>query len=62
MNNAFWNNPVVHGVVTVILFVLPTVISTGGSWQQVTLGGVLVAIYKILQNKASGLTVGGVKQ
>jgi hypothetical protein len=59
MNNAFWDNPIVHAVVTVFLFLIPVVIAQGGSWQQVTLGTVLVALYKVVKNKSSGLTVGG---
>ena len=59
MNNAFWSNPIVHAVITVVLMVLPVVIAQNGSWQQITLGGVLVAVYKALQNKSAGLTLGG---
>ncbi len=62
MNNAFFNNPIVHGIITIILFVIPVVISTGGSWQSLTLGGVLAGLYKVLQNKSQGLAgMGGVK-
>ncbi len=59
MNNSFFNNPIVHSIVNIILFALPFVISHGGSWQQMTVGGILMAIYKALQNKYQGLTVGG---
>lgn len=50
MNNAFWNNPIVHGILTVVLMVIPTVIAAGGSWQSLTIGGLLVAAYQALKN------------
>lgn len=59
MNNAFFNNPIVKGIVGVILFALPLIISQGGSWQALTLGGVLTAIYGALKNTQSNLTIGG---
>ena len=59
MNNAFWNNPIVHGVITVILFILPVIIAQGGSWQALTLGGILTAAYQALKNNQNGLTVAG---
>jgi len=62
MNNAFFNNPIVKGIISVILFALPLIIAQGGSWQALTLGGILTAIYKALQNKQSGLTLGGAQR
>jgi len=59
MTTAFWNNPIVHAIVAIVLFALPLVISSGGSWQSLTLGGVLMIIYKALQNKNANLTLGG---
>ena len=59
MNNAFFNNPIVKGIIAVVLFALPLIISQGGSWQQLTIGGVLVAIYKAIQNTQSNLTIAG---
>lgn len=59
MNNPFFNNPIVHGIIQVVLFVLPIVIAQGGSWQALTIGGVLTAVYQALKNKSSGLTLGG---
>ena len=57
--STFLKNPIVHGVVTVALFLLPMLISSAGSWKDMTLGGILVAIYKALENYNSGLTVAG---
>ena len=59
MNNAFFNNPIVKGILAVIAFALPLIISAPGSWQQLTIGGVLMAIYKLIQNTQSGLTISG---
>jgi hypothetical protein len=59
MNNAFFNNPIVKGIIAVILFALPLIITQGGSWQALTLGGVLTALYKAIQNTQSNLTVAG---
>lgn len=57
--NNFFNNPVVHGVVSALLFAIPLVIAAGGSWQNLTLGGILAGLYQILKNKSAGLTAGG---
>ena len=59
MTNSFLNNPIVHGIVSVVLFTLPLIIASGGSWQSLTLGGILVAVYTALKNKAQGLTLAG---
>jgi len=59
MNNAFFKNPAVKGIITVVLFIIPTVIAAGGSWQTLTLGGLLTAIYQALENTQNGLTVAG---
>jgi hypothetical protein len=59
MNNAFFKNPIVAGIITVILFVLPSLIAAGGTWQSLTIGGILTALYKALENTQSGLTVAG---
>lgn len=59
MNNAFWNNPVVHTAISFLLFVLPIVIAHGGSLATITVGAVLTGIYQALRNNASGLTLGG---
>lgn len=59
MTSAFFNNPITHGVVSIILFALPLIIMSGGSWQSLTLGGLLAAAYQALKNKANNLTVAG---
>lgn len=62
MNNSFWNNPIVHAVVHTALILIPVALMGGGTWQSWTLGGILTAGYKILQNKSQGLTVTGVRK
>ena len=49
MNN-FLKNPIVHGIAMTILFIIPTVIASGGSWQSLTLGGILAAVYRWGEN------------
>ena len=42
--NSVWKS-LLHGVIALVLFAIPAVLAIHGSWQDLTIGGILNLIY-----------------